>query len=99
MTVRHIVMWTLRDPADATVFKAELESCRALVPGTLSFAVALRPETGHGLEANVDVMLDTTFADALALADYQTHPHHKAVSARLGPLRLTRHVMDCVLPD
>jgi quinol monooxygenase YgiN len=91
MPLRHIVMWTLKDVADAPRFKAELESCRSLVPGVLSFQVALRRE---GLEANVDVLLDTTFLDAAALEAYRSHPHHEGVSARIGPLRHTRHVLD-----
>ena len=88
----HVVMWTLKDAADAPRFKAELDSCIALVPGMQSFHVALRSE---GLEANVDVMLDSTFVDAAAQGAYQNHPHHKVVSARIGALRNTRHVMDC----
>ena len=31
--IRHIVMWTLHDPADAPRFKALLDSCARLVPG------------------------------------------------------------------
>lgn len=91
MTIRHLVMWTLKDPENASAFKAELDGCIGLVPGMLTFYVALKQD---GLEANVDVLLDSTFADAVALAAYQTHPHHQAVSARLGPMRNTRHVMD-----
>jgi quinol monooxygenase YgiN len=89
--IRHLVMWTLKDVADAPRFKAQLDSCAGLVPGMQRFEVHLRRE---GLEANVDVLLDSTFTDAAALDAYQNHPHHKAVSARLGPLRETRHVMD-----
>jgi hypothetical protein len=100
MPLRHIVMWTLRDPADAPTFKAELDSCRGLVPGLLDFEVALRPEpalAALGADANVDVVLLATFTDAQALAAYQMHPHHRAVSGRLAGLRLTRHVMDYTL--
>ena len=35
--IKHIVMWTLKDPADAPRFKAQLDSCRELVPGLLVF--------------------------------------------------------------
>jgi quinol monooxygenase YgiN len=91
MKIRHLVMWTLKNPHDAAAFKAELDSCIDLVPGMLHFHVAVKQD---GLESNVDVLLDSTFADAAALAAYQAHPHHQAVSARLGPLRNTRHVMD-----
>lgn len=91
MALRHLVMWTMNDPADAPRFKAELDSCIGLVPGMLAFRAACRQD---GLEANVDVLLDSTFSDAAALAAYQNHPHHQAVSARLGLMRKTRHVLD-----
>jgi quinol monooxygenase YgiN len=43
------------------------------------------------------VVLVSTFTDTAALAAYQTHPHHREVSAQLGPLRQTRSVLDHVL--
>ena len=94
--LRHVVMWTLRNPADAPRFKLLLDSCKGLVPGMLQFEVGVRTE---GREANVDVMLVSAFADADALHAYQHHPHHKAVSAQLGPLRQTRSVLDYDTPD
>lgn len=94
--IRHVVMWTLRDPADALRFKSLLDSCRGLVPGMIEYEVATRAD---GLDANCDVVLVSTFADAAALADYQHHPAHRAVSATLGPLRETRSVLDYRLPD
>ena len=95
--VRHIVMWSLHDPADAPRFKAELDSCRGLVPGMLRFEVAIGPAPA-GLEASADVLLDSTFASAEALLAYQAHPHHKAVGARIGPMRRTRSVFDHFTP-
>ena len=89
--IRHVVMWTLRDPADAPRFKALLDSCRGLVPGMLAFEVGIRSE---GLEASCDVILVSGFSDAAALAAYQSHPHHESVSAQLGPLRVARSVLD-----
>lgn len=91
MPLRHIVIWTLHDPADAPRFKAELDSCAALVPGMAQFEVATRQP---GLEANADVVLLSTFADADALAAYQNHPHHQAVSRRIAPMRRERTVLD-----
>jgi quinol monooxygenase YgiN len=89
--IRHVVIWRLKDPADAPRFKALLDGCAALVPGMLEFEVGIRAD---GLEANADVVLVSTFSDAQALEAYQHHPHHKAVSAQLGPLRETRSVLD-----
>lgn len=89
--IKHIVMWTLKDPADALKMKALLESCRAVVPGIVAFEVGMRTE---GLEANADVVLYSAFEDQAALAAYQQHPHHLNVAAQIGPLRQTRTVLD-----
>jgi len=96
MAIRHVVMWKLNDPGDAPRFKALLDSCIGLVPGMLQFEVGLRTE---GLDANADVLLVSLFVDAAALDAYQHHPHHKAVSAQLGPMRQARSVLDCPAPD
>jgi quinol monooxygenase YgiN len=89
--IRHVIFWALHDAADAPRFKALLDGCKGLVPGMLEFEVGIRQD---GFEANVDVVLVSTFADAQALQAYQQHPRHKAVSAQLGPLRAARHVLD-----
>lgn len=89
--IRHIVMWKLKNAADAAHFKAELMSCRAVVPGIVSFEVGVRADS---LEANCDVVLMSTFANKAALDDYQNHPLHKQVSAGLSALRNTRLVLD-----
>lgn len=89
--IRHIVMWKLRDAADAPRFKEVLDRCRGIVPGMLEFDVGVRRE---GLEANVDVVLVSTFTDAAALEAYLHHPQHKAVGEVLGGLRESRTVLD-----
>ena len=89
--IRHVVMWKLNDPADAPRFKQLLDTCIGLVPGMIEFEVGIR---STGLDANVDVLLVSSFVDAAALDAYQNHPHHKAVSSQLGPLRESRSVLD-----
>jgi quinol monooxygenase YgiN len=91
MAIRHVVIWTLHDPADAAAFKAELDSCAGLVAGMREFEVGIRDAT---LEANADVVLVSLFDDETALAAYQNHPHHQGVSARIGVLRSERRVVD-----
>jgi quinol monooxygenase YgiN len=90
--IRHIVMWKLKNAADAPYFKAQLDTCARLVPGVLKFEVAIRTPA---LDANCDVVLYSEFDSAAALASYQTHPHHQQISAGLGVLRDTRNVLDC----
>jgi quinol monooxygenase YgiN len=94
--IRHVVMWKLKDPARAAHFKALLDTCGDLTDGILAFDVGIRTE---GLEGNVDVMLVSAFCDEAALNAYQNHPHHKAVSAELGLLRESRHVLDVRMAD
>lgn len=89
--IGHVVMWSLKDPADAPTFKAALDRCADLVPGTLAFEVGIRDD---GLEASCDVVLVSRFTDAAALAAYQEHPVHQEVAAQLGELRSERHVLD-----
>ena len=93
--IHHIVLWTLKDPAEAPRFKALLDRCAGLVPGMHAFEVAIRNE---GLEANVDVALISAFADAAAMEAYQNHPEHQAVAAQLGPMRSERRVLDYERP-
>ena len=89
--IRHVVIWKLYDAADAPRFKSLLDTCKGLVPGMRQFDVGIRHE---GMDANADVVLVSQFEDAAALDAYQNHPIHKAVSAQLGPMRETRHVID-----
>jgi quinol monooxygenase YgiN len=89
--IHHIVLWKLKNSSDAAQFKAELDSCKSLVPGIHRFEVHAKRDD---LEANCDVVLVSAFESKAALEAYQTHPHHKAVSARLGLLRDTRSVLD-----
>ena len=89
--IRHIVLWTLNNPADAPRFKSLLDTCARLVPGIVEFEVGIREA---GLEATADVVLVSTFTDAQQLEAYQHHPEHKAVAAKLGKMRSGRHVVD-----
>lgn len=89
--IRHIVVFTLKNPADAPKVKALLDSCKGLVPGMHEFDVGIKTE---GLEANADVVLISTFEDAAALAAYQPHPHHQGVVAQIREMAASRHVLD-----
>ena len=89
--IKHVVMWKLKNAADAPHFKAQLDTCIDLVPGMRRFEVATRTPA---LDANCDVVLYSEFEDAAALAAYQNHPHHQQISTGLGALRDTRSVLD-----
>ena len=89
--IKHIVMWTLKNPADAGSFKTQLVSCQNVVPGMGAFEVTTKTAA---LAGDCDVVLYSEFDSAAALAAYQVHPHHQAVAAALGLLRQSRLDMD-----
>ena len=93
--IKHIVMWKLKNPADAGSFKARLDTCKGIVPGMHQFETAVRAD---GFEANCDVVLVSAFDDKAALQAYLEHPVHVEVSAFLGGLRDSRTVLDYETP-
>ena len=50
--IKHIVIWTLKDPADARSMKALLDGCKAVVPGILEFEVGIRERDASGCTYN-----------------------------------------------
>ncbi len=89
--IKHIVLWTLHNPADGPRMKELLESCRNVVPGIVALEVGLRTDA---LEANADVVLYSVFKDKAALDAYQNHPDHVAVKGQIKPMCASRTVLD-----
>jgi len=96
--LKHIVMWKLKDHAEgadraanALEMKRRLDACANIVPGQVTFEVALAQP---GLEATYDVVLYAEFADRAALQAYIDHPTHKAVVPFIGAIREGRQCMD-----
>ena len=96
--IKHIVMWKLKEFADgadratnAAKMKQMLDACATLSPGTRRFEVALAQP---GLEATYDVILYSEFVNKEALAEYISHPTHKAVVPFIGAVRDERQCMD-----
>lgn len=93
--LKHVVIWQLRDPAQAVAHVARvkdaLESLRGRIPGLLAIEVG----ADVGLDRDhADVILYSEFADRAALAVYQEHPAHLAVKAVVGALVTGRRVVD-----
>jgi len=98
----HIVFWKLKDHAEGAdkatnLLRAKvlLESCAELVPGTHRFEVAIAQP---GQECTYDLVLNSQFEDAEALAAYQNHPDHVAIKPFIGAIRLERQCMDYTYP-
>lgn len=96
--VKHIILWTLKDSLSAEEkeavkagIKASLEGLAGQIPGLLE----IRVQTGRLPSSNADLMLDSTFVDAAALAGYSTHPLHVAVAdGKVRPYTAQRVCLD-----
>ena len=89
--VRHIVMWKLRDKADAPRLKARLEALNGVIPGLLSLEVGI-----DFLESqqSADLVLVADVESRAALNDYQAHPEHQAVVPLVKAAAVSRSVVD-----
>lgn len=96
--VKHIILWTLKeeytDAQKAEIragIKEGLEGLKGQIPGMIDISV----RTEYLPSSTVDVMLDTTFENAEALAAYDTHPKHVAVAdSKVRPYTANRACMD-----
>jgi hypothetical protein len=77
--IKHIILWKLKENMtceEKEVAKAEakrrLESLNGNIPGM----IALQFNTNGLASSNVDMMLDSSFETAEALAGYQVNPLH-----------------------
>ena len=94
--VKHIILWTLKDEYTEAQkkeiragIKEGLEGLKGQIPGMIDISV----RTDYLPTSTVDVMLDTTFEDADALAAYAKNPKHVAVAdTRVRPFTANRHV-------
>lgn len=88
--IKHIVLWRLKNTADAARVKQELEGMRGRIPGLLSLEVGLNFAEG----SPVDLGLYSEFADRAALSAYADHPVHVPVKQVVGGLVSERWVLD-----
>ena len=81
--VKHIILWTLTesltDEEKNAVRKAAKEGLEGLV-GKIDGLVSLTVVTESLPTSTADLMLDSTFTDADALAGYAVHPLHVAAA-------------------
>ena len=96
--IKHVILWTLKDSLSETEkadvkrgIKEGLEGLKGKIPGLTDIRVNI-----ECLESsNADVMLDSTFENADALAGYAVHPEHVAVADNtVRPYTATRTCMD-----
>ncbi|MGI4861481.1 MAG: Dabb family protein [Janthinobacterium lividum] len=99
--LHHIVMWKLKEQAEGqdkrenlVQMRRLLEGCSAVVPGIGRFEVG---QAAPGLGSTFDLVLYSEFENAAALAAYQHHPQHAAVSPFVRAVTEMRQCVDYVL--
>ncbi len=95
--VRHVIMWKLKEELNAAEraealnrIKQELEALVGEIEGLLSVSVLIQPIAG----SNMDLMLDSSFADEAALEYYQDHPAHVKVKQFVKTVVASRACLD-----
>lgn len=96
--VKHIILWKLKEELSleekAEVkagIKAGLEGLAGRIPGLMEIRVYTEGLSG----SNMDLMLDSSFADQASLKGYAVHPKHVAVAeAKVRPYTAVRSCMD-----
>ena len=102
--VKHIILWTLNpelsDVEKESVkqgIKDGLEGLLGKVPGLIDIKVNI---SGRLSSSNCDVMLDSTFDNAEALASYAKHPLHVEVAdSQVRPFTAQRTCLDFTVND
>jgi len=89
--IKHIVMWKLRDKADAVAIKAQLDELAGKIPGLLNIEVGI-----DFLESDqsADLVLIVELENREALEVYQNHPQHQAVVPLVKAAAISRSVID-----
>lgn len=96
--VKHVILWQLKDEFSKEEkeeikagIKAGLEGLAGKIPGLLQIHV----NTESLESSNVDVMLDSSFADEAALKAYSVHPEHvKVADGKVRPYTKARYCLD-----
>ena len=96
--VKHVILWQLKDGfseeekvAIRAGIKEGLEGLAGKIPGLTEIKV----QTEMLASSNVDVMLDSTFVDEVALKGYAVHPAHVEVAdTKVRPYTKTRACID-----
>ena len=90
--IRHIVLFSAKNPDDAAVIKAALEQM-ASIPTAAAFEVAYNAKRDP-LSTEIDVVLYSEFETWADLDAYQSHPLYRETTATVRPLRDQRVVVD-----
>ena len=95
--IKHIVTWRFYDTLSASErqsaalkLKHDMEALQTQIDGVHSLAVIIDPLP----TSNRDILLESTFVSAEALALYQNDPRHQAVGQYLSTVAGDRACID-----
>jgi len=89
--IKHIVMWKLKNKADAGIMKDKLEGLMGKIPGLIKLEVGINIDDSA---QSADVVLYSELESEEALAGYQAHPEHQAVVPWVKAATISRTVVD-----
>lgn len=90
--IRHIVLFSAKDPKDLAIIKAGLELLHG-IPGSHNFQVAYNSKR-DGLSKEIDVIVYGEFDSYEALDAYKAHPLYQDSIDVVRPLREHRFAVD-----
>lgn len=90
--IRHIVLFSAKDPKDLATIKAGLELLHG-IPGSHNFQVAYNSKR-DGLSKEIDVIVYGEFDSYEALDAYKAHPLYQDSIDVVRPLREHRFAVD-----
>ncbi len=95
--VKHIILWKLKESfSDEEKAAARAEAKRRLeaLNGQIDGMISLTVVTDRLPTSSADMMLDSVFKDADALAGYQTNPKHLEAAGFVRSVVETRLCLD-----
>ena len=99
--VKHVILWTLKaeyTEAEKKSIKAGIKEGLEGLMGKIPGLTEIKVYTEGLPTSNADVMLDSTFESAEALATYAKHPEHVAVAdGKVRPFTATRSCLDFII--
>ena len=90
--IRHIVLFSARDPAEVPAIQAALARL-ATIPDASHLEVGLNSKR-DGLSGEIDLVVYGEFADFAALDRYKAHPVYAETIAAVRPRREIRIAVD-----
>lgn len=89
--VKHIVMWTLKDKADAVKLKSVIEDMKGKIPSLVDVECGINYNSG---DAACDLILISVHNSKEDLDTYQDDPIHGEVKKIVAAAVTARYVVD-----